>query len=393
MGRWLTALAGVLSLALACAPSALAAPGDLDSSFGDGGRVTLTPAGREAVYSDVAIQPDGKIVLAGYTNSSTGDTDIAVTRLNSNGTPDQGFGSGGTLAINTDFAGRRNDLGNAVTLQPDGKIVVAGETDIPTGQRLPLVRALDTASRQAGTKGRGYLIACGATSRGAVRKIVASGYRRMQWASTAGLSWRRLTPRLARHECGVVRPVCCTWPAAKPRAVVVLRPDSLAECGGRTGDVAPRRPARAPLQPRRASVLRYGQPPNGRRSTSRPGRRLGHGGTRTITTRLTANGDLERARLQAHVTHFGGTTTRPSSRCRRTGRRARGTTGGEHLLFNAGPDGRRPGATTATSRIPTGYAMAASGGRSTSGATRRPVRCGCRATRPPQAAARAARRW
>ena len=127
----------------ALAPAAHAAPGDLDSGFGNGGRVVLTPGGRETVYSDVAIQPDGKIVLAGYLYSSAGDTDIAVTRLNPNGSPDLGFAAGGTLAINTSNAGvRLQDLGNAVTLQPDGKIVVAGQTDYPTGLSATIARVL-----------------------------------------------------------------------------------------------------------------------------------------------------------------------------------------------------------------------------------------------------------
>ena len=188
MGRWLTALAGVLSRAFACAPSALAAPGDLDSSFGDGGRATLTPAGREAVYSDVAIQPDGKIVLAGYTYSSTG-------RHRHRGDPAQlerdarpGIWVRRDAAINTDFAGRRNDLGNAVTLQPDGKIVVAGETDIPTGESGTIARvlpngALDTAFATGGDDGDGVTwSALGAATDVAIDgsgKIVASGYRRI----------------------------------------------------------------------------------------------------------------------------------------------------------------------------------------------------------------------
>jgi uncharacterized delta-60 repeat protein len=105
--------------------------------------VLLTPGNREVVYNDVAIQPDGKIVLAGYIRSSAGDNDIAVTRLNPNGTPDQGFAAGGTLAINTTFGGlRREDVGNAVALQPDGKVVVAGQTDIPTGLSATIARVL-----------------------------------------------------------------------------------------------------------------------------------------------------------------------------------------------------------------------------------------------------------
>jgi uncharacterized delta-60 repeat protein len=143
MRRWLFGLAVGASLGLGIAPSALAAPGDLDPSFGSGGRAILTPGGREVVYRDVAIQPDGKIVLAGYIRSSAGDNDIAVTRLNPNGTPDQGFAAGGTLAINTTSTGvRREDLGNAVALQPDGKIVVAGETTVADSITATIARVL-----------------------------------------------------------------------------------------------------------------------------------------------------------------------------------------------------------------------------------------------------------
>src|SRR3954471_4911734 len=143
MRRWLFALAVGASLGLGMVTPALAAPGDLDPSFGAGGRVLLTPGNHEVVYSDVAIQPDGKIVLAGYIRSSAGDNDIAVTRLNPNGTPDQGFAAGGTLAINTTFSGvRREDLGNAVALQPDGKIVVAGETTVPDSITATIARVL-----------------------------------------------------------------------------------------------------------------------------------------------------------------------------------------------------------------------------------------------------------
>ena len=84
----------------------------------------LTPGDRETVYTDVAIQPDGKIVLAGYIRSSAGDNDIAVTRLNPNGAPDQGFAAGGTLAINSTYGGvRREDVGSAVALQQGDQLL------------------------------------------------------------------------------------------------------------------------------------------------------------------------------------------------------------------------------------------------------------------------------
>jgi uncharacterized delta-60 repeat protein len=156
MGRWLAVLAGVVSLALAFAGSALAAPGDLDPSFGTGGRAILTPSGRQAAYNDVAIQPDGKIVLAGYSVAPEGDTDMTVTRLNANGTPDMDFGTDGTAFINViapPFT-RSDDLANAVALLPGGKILVAGTSSGPnvvTVARLGAGGTLDTSFSAGGS--------------------------------------------------------------------------------------------------------------------------------------------------------------------------------------------------------------------------------------------------
>jgi len=143
-----------LALVGALAPSASAAPGQLDSSFGDGGRVTLNPGGFEGAYSDVAIQPDGKIVLAGFAFANPGETDIAVTRLNANGSPDQSFGNGGTTLLNYSVAPpRTQDIANAVALQPDGKIVVAGASDdFEAVVRLTVTGTLDTTFDPGGPR-------------------------------------------------------------------------------------------------------------------------------------------------------------------------------------------------------------------------------------------------
>jgi uncharacterized delta-60 repeat protein len=105
------------------------ANGTLDTTFGGGKKPTgivvtqLTTTGNEGA-SSVVIQPDGKIVVAGTaTRSGTGD-DIAVVRYNPDGTLDSTFGSGGVVF--TSSSGTGADAGNAVTLQSDGKIVVAG---------------------------------------------------------------------------------------------------------------------------------------------------------------------------------------------------------------------------------------------------------------------------
>ncbi|HZS16901.1 MAG TPA: delta-60 repeat domain-containing protein [Candidatus Udaeobacter sp.] len=106
--------------------------GSLDSSFGQGGIVTTTfPQGSYAF--DVALQPDGKIVAAGtlFVNFDPGEssnTDFALARYNSDGTPDTTFGNGGQ--VSTDFLGLEDDA-FAVLIQPDGKIVAVGSANDP----------------------------------------------------------------------------------------------------------------------------------------------------------------------------------------------------------------------------------------------------------------------
>jgi uncharacterized delta-60 repeat protein len=70
------------------------------------------------------VQPDGRIVVVGRDTSST-ILDMAVVRYRGDGTLDAGFGAGGI--ITADFHGR-GEFGQDVALQPDGKIVAAGYT-------------------------------------------------------------------------------------------------------------------------------------------------------------------------------------------------------------------------------------------------------------------------
>ena len=98
--------------------------GTLDPNFGTGGIVrTAVTTGYNHPYS-VAIQPDGKIVVAGSAGIPSNSTDeIAVVRYNSDGTLDQSFGEGGK--VTTVLFGFR-DVANVVLLQPDGKILIGG---------------------------------------------------------------------------------------------------------------------------------------------------------------------------------------------------------------------------------------------------------------------------
>jgi uncharacterized delta-60 repeat protein len=105
-----------------------AARGDLDPSFGSGGKVT-TDFGGYDVASAVAIQADGKVVAAGFTDANVGGGvfDFALARYNTDGSLDPSFGSGGKLT--TDF-GSFNDGAEAIAIQSDGKIVAAGSTKV-----------------------------------------------------------------------------------------------------------------------------------------------------------------------------------------------------------------------------------------------------------------------
>jgi uncharacterized delta-60 repeat protein len=88
----------------------------LDPTFGTAGIKTIDYGGSETA-TDVLVQPDGKIVVSGYT-----DTDELVVRLNASGTPDTGFDVDGKVTLPFGAAA----YGNAVALAANGKIVVGG---------------------------------------------------------------------------------------------------------------------------------------------------------------------------------------------------------------------------------------------------------------------------
>jgi uncharacterized delta-60 repeat protein len=103
--------------------------GSLDSSFsGDGKQETRIDGNGVFRGSGVAIQADGKIVVAGTFDSiepSVSHNDFAVARYNTNGTLDTSFSGDGKL---TTEIGLGDDNGRAVAIQADGKIVVGGDS-------------------------------------------------------------------------------------------------------------------------------------------------------------------------------------------------------------------------------------------------------------------------
>jgi uncharacterized delta-60 repeat protein len=159
--RIVICLAAGLALALGVPLAAWAASGDLDATFGTGGKVTTDFAGGTDEAHGVVIQPlDGKIVAAGEAKTSYGE-DFALARYSPNGTLDTTFGTGGL--VTTDFNGR-DDVAFAVALQSDGKIVAAGQAQSSYGQAFALARYNPDGTLDA-TFGRGGKVTTAFTGR------------------------------------------------------------------------------------------------------------------------------------------------------------------------------------------------------------------------------------
>ena len=100
------------------------ADGTPDATFGNGGQVSTDFNGLEDDAFSVLIQPDGKIVAVGSANNPASFYDFAAARYLSNGTIDTTFGVAGK--VQTDFGDQNFDRARSAALQPDGRIVAAG---------------------------------------------------------------------------------------------------------------------------------------------------------------------------------------------------------------------------------------------------------------------------
>ena len=112
--RWL-----IGSLQLFVAITVLAGPGDPDPTFGQNGRVVTSFPGGLDTATGVAIQADGKIIVAGSSGS-----DFAAVRYNMDGTVDSTFGDAGRAQSGSQHGD--DSAASSVLIEPDGKIVLAG---------------------------------------------------------------------------------------------------------------------------------------------------------------------------------------------------------------------------------------------------------------------------
>ncbi|MBI4658648.1 MAG: VCBS repeat-containing protein [Verrucomicrobia bacterium] len=133
--------------------NALGGVGDLDPAFGSGGKVTASFGSGDDYAHAVAVQSDGKIVVVGYAASGGGKNDFALARYNADGSLDTNFGPNANGKVTTDFGGN-NDSAVAVALQPDGKILVAGSS-LPGGTLVAVrYQANGTLDTSFGTGGK-----------------------------------------------------------------------------------------------------------------------------------------------------------------------------------------------------------------------------------------------
>jgi uncharacterized delta-60 repeat protein len=152
------------------------ADGTLDASFSQDGWLTTDISGDD-IGSAVTLQADGKIVVVGGVNNQSGLADFGLVRYNNDGTLDSTFGDGGRAR--TDFGGSGVDRADALAIQADGKLVAAGRA----GGKFALVRYDSDGTPDAGF-GRAGKVTTNLTSKldfaygvaiQATGKIVAAG--------------------------------------------------------------------------------------------------------------------------------------------------------------------------------------------------------------------------
>src|SRR6266446_8027460 len=149
---WFPIVALMVSLnLLSCGGGGGGAP-PVNSSFGTGGIVTTSIGIFDDEARALAIQPsDAKLVAAGYSDTGT-QKEFALVRYNTNGTLDTTFSTTGKV---TTPIGSVDDKAFALAIQSDGKLVAAGYSDTGTRKEFALARyntdgTLDTTFNTTG---------------------------------------------------------------------------------------------------------------------------------------------------------------------------------------------------------------------------------------------------
>ena len=275
------------------------ATGAPDNSFDGDGLQTIDFGGLDGL-TRAAIQADGRIVAAGLSDAG-GDLDIAVARLTAVGAPDPSFDGDGRLTTDIDAF----DIAHGVAVQPDGRIVVAGETSTGMGGGLAIVRyqpggALDPSF------GAGGVLIPNLGGQDSPSDVAIAAERQDRRPGRRCVRLRPLQPRrLPRRRVRVWR--LSEYPIRRQRRPGLARPAAGRE--DRRGRRHRRRPEPAELRSR---------PPRGRGTRTRPR------GDATTGLRGTRGDDRRRARCpyEWHVGERRDRRQRPP-RSGQGGRRSR----------------------------------------------------------------------
>lgn len=130
-GKLLLAGAVVLPEGVAIGVARLTDNGQLDASFAGTGSRSISLPNTTLQGNGIAVQTDGKIVIAATITVSNGNPDFLILRLNADGSTDTTFNGTGMHAIAFDLGGINADFASTIAIQPDGKIVVGGEAYRP----------------------------------------------------------------------------------------------------------------------------------------------------------------------------------------------------------------------------------------------------------------------
>jgi uncharacterized delta-60 repeat protein len=159
--------------------------GKLDKSFSGDGKRTLDifGGGFSDRIEDLAIQDNGRIVAAGVATSGGSDVSFAVARFKPSGDIDRSFSGNGHVLI--DFTG--TDVANSMVLQPDGRIVLAGSTDV-SGVDIALARLKENGEHDASFSGDGKLIQPIGVSASTAADVAMLGHKHIVTGGLLGAS-------------------------------------------------------------------------------------------------------------------------------------------------------------------------------------------------------------
>ena len=207
---------------------------DAPSFTGVGTGTVLTPVGAgesQDIGRSVTVQADGKIVVAGYGTGNGTGTDIAVVRYNTDGSLDTSFGTGGKI-LTPVGTGTSSDAGYSVTVQADGKIVVAGYGDGSGGTDFAVVRynadgSLDTTTT-FGAGGK-ILTPVGTGTSPTQLTLARASRSRLTARSSSRAKLSAAVPAPTSRWCATTRTAASTPPSARaarssPRSATARRP-------------------------------------------------------------------------------------------------------------------------------------------------------------------------